>query len=495
MNRAEKRRQEKLAKKQANKRANKRANNQAFTHSDAEERAIDVALEHHQAGRLAEAEAMYRKVLSTNPNHPMALHYLGLVAHQMGDADVAVELIGRAVAVLPDYVEAYANLANMLVQLERGVEAEAACRHALVQEPNRARTHYHLAKALELQDRPAEALESYRRTVALDPQAAHAHSDLGRSLNALGQFGEALESFQKAVALDPASALFHNNLGSALHMLKRFDAALEAFTKALSLDAGDPMAQQNMANVLRDMGRVDEAVACLETLLAAHPDLASARHNLNALKGHTPDAAPAQYVEELFDHFAHRFDGELQDKLQYAVPTLLKKRVLEVAASQAPFGTVVDLGCGTGLVGEAFRDVVGTLIGVDLSKNMVREAQRKGVYDQLLIDDLVDGLGQVEGPVDLFVCADVFIYVGALDRTFGAVKEKARPGSLLVFSTEHTDATDTFVLQDTSRYAHAKAYIEAQAQAHGFEVVHFETIDLRKEKDGWIPGAVYMLKA
>ena len=498
-----------------------------FVHTLEIEQTLDRALEFHQAGRLPEAERLYREILSASPNHPMALHYLGLLAHQAGHSEQALLLINRAVAELPDYVEAYCNLANICVQLGQSEEAETSCRKAIAFEPDNAGVYGILAKALILRGqfeeavascakalslnpnmadiyetsasalrklgRLEEAVEHYRMAIALKPNVASYHNNLGTAYHELNRLGEAIACFLKAIALEPDTALFHNNLGAALNADRQLEQALECYQKAATLDPNSIMVLQNIANVLRELGRPDEAVASLEKILDLEPGHAASRHNLNALQGKTTDSAPQEYVEELFDQFANRFEDDLQVKLEYKMPALLKQVMIDLRLAGKTYDTVVDLGCGTGLIGLHFKDIAKTLIGIDLSKNMIREAEGKGVYDHLLVDDLINGLNRVNAPVDLFISADVFIYVGNLLATFEAVRNRAAPDALFIFSTEHSESGD-FVLQNSSRYAHSQDYIQALADEFGFDLEYFETTNLRKEKLGWITGGVYVLK-
>lgn len=444
----------------------------AFKHTPEIETALDRGVAHHQGGRLSEAQDAYRAVLADSPNHPMALHYLGLLAHQTGHGEQALELLQKAVAVMPDYAEAQWNLATILAEFERWAEVETCCRTALKFEPDAPPLHQTLADALSATGRAEDAIAHYQNAIRHMPSPG------------------------------PNFAMCHNNLGSAYYKLRRLDEARACYQRALVLDPDCLLAHQNMASVLRDQGHVQEAIDELRKVLTLAPDHVAARHNLDALEGRTTDTAPRAYVEELFDPFAENFDHHLQDKLHYQMPALMRDKLGELGLAERPYATVVDLGCGTGLTGMAFRDIATTLIGIDVSKNMIREAENKGVYDHLIVDDLAHALTHapthdlppMDGAVDLFISADVFIYVGNLRETFKAASKAAAPGALFVFSTEHLTGADGFVLQDTSRYAHAKSYIDALLDEFGFEAVHFEEAPLRKEKTGWIPGALYIVK-
>lgn len=494
----------------------------------AEEEALDLAVDLHQAGRLQEAEAAYKGILAANPNHTIALQYLALLAHQCGNTDAAIDLFKKVISLDPDYTQAYCNLANTLIQVGRPSEAEPYFRTAIDLEPDRWFAHVYLGKSLLQLERFDEAIASCEAALALDPDLADAHEITGNAHEGLGQvdkavesyrtatalspdisdyqdslgqvlyqldrFDEAEEAFQRAVSIDPDQALLHNNLGGVYYTQRKLDAAMKSYQNAIAADPDCALAHQNIANVYRDIGRKDETIAHLQKALELDPTLTSPRHNLDALLGQTTETAPREYVEELFDEFANRFETYLQDKLEYSIPALMKTRLVDLGLTESPFKKVVDLGCGTGLAGVAVRDIADTLIGIDLSKNMVQKAEAKDVYDQLYVDDLVDGLQRLGGDIDLFLCTDTFVYIGNLEASFKAVQKSAAPNAVFVFSTEHLETGESFVLQNTSRYAHPQVYIQALADQFGFEVVHFEKGNLRKEKDGWIIGGLYVLK-
>jgi len=434
-----------------------------FIHTPKIEAKLDRGRALHQDGQLSEADRVFRSVLSSSPKHPMALNYLGALTYQLGKVEPAIRLLKQAVSVMPDYAEAQWNLANVYAQQERWSDAEACCRTALKFEPFAPPLLVTLADALRSQ----------------------------------GRVDEAIEHYQQALNAKPNFAMGHNNLGSAYYTLRKLDDAVASYMQAIRLEPGFALAYQNLANVLREQGRTTKAVEALNMVLAVEPDNASARHNLDALTGRTTDTAPKGYVKELFDPFAPTFETHLQDKLQYDMPAQMRRAMGKLGLDDRIYDTVVDLGCGTGLVGVQFNDLAKRLVGIDLSKNMIGEAKTKGVYDVLMLNDIEGGLKKLSEPADIFVCADVFIYVGKLEATFDAISRHIQPGALLIFSTEHLedgDAPDGFKLRDTTRYGHTKAYIDGLASRFGFSITHFEQTPLRKEKSGWVTGALYVLK-
>lgn len=272
---------------------------------------LQIALEHHQAGRLLEAEKTYREVLRAEPTNPDALHLLGLVALQRGMNDSAVELIekahrfgrphpvslnnlgkahlalgklaearrcfGKALVLKPDFAEAHHNLGVAQAQSRQLKEAERSYRKAIALEPAFAEAHYRLANLLNELGRPEEAEQSCRQALAFAPDFAEAQVNLGDTLHNLGRLEEAETTYRRALELNPDLGEAHNNLGGVLKDLGRLEQAEQSFRRALSLMPGVPDVHYNLGNTLYDLGRLEEAEESFRQALAQKPDYAEAR--------------------------------------------------------------------------------------------------------------------------------------------------------------------------------------------------------------------------
>ena len=221
------------------------------------------ALGHHQAGRLAEAERLYRQIWAIDPNHADSLHLLGLVARQQGRNDAAVELIGRAVALRPDFAEARNNLANALRDLGRLEEAEAGYREALRLKPDYADAHNNLGNALKDLGRVAEAEACYREALRLKPDYAEAHGNLGVVFQDQGKLAEAVACYEQALKLKPDFVAAYNNLGMALKIQGKREAAVECCERALALapdnaDARFALCMAQLPILYRDVPEIAE---------------------------------------------------------------------------------------------------------------------------------------------------------------------------------------------------------------------------------------------
>jgi tetratricopeptide (TPR) repeat protein len=242
--------------------------------------ALTIATQHHQGGRLQAAEQIYRQILHVEPNHPDALHLLGLIAYQVGRHEIAIEFMGRALQLKPDYVEAHNNLGIALKDQGMLDEAVACYRRALGLKPDYVEAHNNLGLALKDQGKLDEAIACYRQALALRPDFAEAHSNLGITLNNQEKLDEAVACYRRALALKPDYADAYYNLGVALKDQRKLDEAIACFWRALALKPDNADAHYNLGNALKDQGKLDEAVACYRRALAQKPDFAEAQNNL-----------------------------------------------------------------------------------------------------------------------------------------------------------------------------------------------------------------------
>ncbi len=274
MNRAYKRRQMKIAKKVA-----RNATPAPATNSSPEP-SMELAIEHHTAGRLAQAESLYQRILQADPNHLDALNNLGLALHGMGRTEDAITGYRRVLAADPNFAAAHSNLGNALEDLGQLDEAMASYRQALAADPNFAEAHYNLGNVLNRLEQTDDAVASYRRALAIEPGLAEIHDNLGNALRDLGRIEEAVASHRKALAAQPNLAAAHNNLGRALKDLGRTEEAVACYGRALVADPDFAAAHSNLGNALEDLGQLDEAVASYRKALAAEPDLTDTHNNL-----------------------------------------------------------------------------------------------------------------------------------------------------------------------------------------------------------------------
>jgi tetratricopeptide (TPR) repeat protein len=243
--------------------------------------AFQLAVQHHQSGRLAEAEVAYRRILAAEPRHAEALQLLGVIAHQAGHNAAAVDLIRQAIAIKPRFSEAHYNLGVSLSALGQLDEALEAYRGAIALKPDYPEAYYNLGCILDGRGRTDEAIAAYREAIALKPDHAQACINLGTALQHSGLWDESIAAYHQAIALNPNLSEAHCNLGTVLKDKGQADEAIATYHRAIQLKPDDPEVRNNLGNALKDKGLVEEAVAAYGQAIALAPDFADAHWNLS----------------------------------------------------------------------------------------------------------------------------------------------------------------------------------------------------------------------
>jgi predicted TPR repeat methyltransferase len=370
----------------------------------------------------------------------------------------------------------------------------AACYQKILRHfPDADLVRYNLGLALYEQQQFSEAAAAFLHAAKINPDDPDYWFNAGLSLKQAGQYQEALTAYEKARLLRPEDADTLYNTGCCLQSAGDRVGAMAAYEQALALVPDHASALSNLAYCTHCAGDYERASVLYQRLLVLHPDHVAARYMLDALKGKNTTSPPPEYVAGLFDGYSENFDQDLLNNLSYRVPDLLHRLLLDRIGTGGKNMLVVDLGCGTGLSGQAVSPWAARLLGVDLSAKMVAEADKKGCYDQLTVGDVVDFLNDLNEPVDLLLAADVLTYLGDLEPLFRAASTRVRPGGLFCFSVEHEDQSG-WQLRPTGRYGHHPDYIRSLADKYGWQVRSFLETEIRKERDCWIVGDLYLLQ-
>jgi len=422
------------------------------------EEAVALAILMQKDGQLAEAGEVYRRVLETAPDHPRALHYAGVLAHQQGRNGEALTLIERSLALVHDQADWFSNLGIVL----------------------------------QSDGRLDPAIDAYRRAIAIDPGHANAYSNLGVLLRAAGQPAEAEAAYHMAIQLNPAHVDAYTNLGILLDGLKRTEEAAACYCKVITLRPKHRDARKLLALAHSTLGEIDEAVKIFEQWLEEEPDDSIARHMLAACTGRdVPERASNGFVETTFDSFAASFEAKLA-RLSYRAPTLIGAMLEDAALERSNRLAVLDAGCGTGLCGAIVAPYARRLVGVDLSEGMLVHAKSKNIYDVLTKAELTEFLRNSGEIFDLIVSADTLVYFGDLKELLAAAAGALRANGLLVFTLEHAVKDDDGVgyrLAPHGRYSHTRGYVERLLTASGLEAKIVQA-DLRTEAGAPVPGLV-----
>ena len=256
------------------------------------------AVELHQAGRLDEAEAIYRTILAIDAEQCDSLHLLGAIAHQKGQPELAVELIGKAIRINDRFPLYYSNLGNALRELGRLDEAAECYRKALEIDPGFAQAHTNLGNVRGDAGRLDEAAFHHRKALELNPNLVEAHYNLGSILKALGRPHESVAALRQALALRPDLVEAHVNLGNALRDTARAGEAIECYRRGIALKPDFAEAYLNLGNALRDQLQPDEAIACFRRATYLRTDYAEPCNNMGVVLrevGRRSEAAEAYH--------------------------------------------------------------------------------------------------------------------------------------------------------------------------------------------------------
>ena len=241
---------------------------------------LDTAMEHHLAGRLGDAEPIYRQVIAEHPDQPDAYHRLGMLAHHRGNADEAVTLIDRAIRIDPDDWRYHCGRGEVLLAVKQYSDAIAAFERALRLNGDALEALVGLAVTLHQTHELDRAIAVYQRLLSINPNLAEVHNRLGSALQSAGRLSEAIAAYRQAVALQPVNVEALSKLGSALQAAGRLDEAIAACRAALTFRPDFVPLYNNLGNVLADHKRFEEAAAVLRQAVTLDPEFASGWHSL-----------------------------------------------------------------------------------------------------------------------------------------------------------------------------------------------------------------------
>lgn len=350
----------------------------------------------------------------------------------------------------------------------------------------------HLASVLASRDETEEAMalatlaiEQATTQAVLDVEGLTAAATLAQHL---GQHPQALAWLRQAEQLNPTDTSIRYKVGLTLSASGDYSGAIEVFTSLLGeLPDNRSVLSARLQAALRSK-QLTLAIQDGEALVALDPTNAEYAFYLAIARGETPPTQPTSMVSDLFNSSADQFDRQWVVQLQYKLP----RDVAQMIQTWHPDrkGDVLDLGCGTGLLGACLGPIEGVLVGVDLSEQMIAQAARHNVYDSFHCVNVLDALQAT--PADLYhviTALDVLIYVGSLDAVIPNAHRILLPGGRFVFSCEAgaDDAAD-YAVQSTYRYSHQRGYVQRLLAAAGFKDIEMEDRVLRYEAGQPVQG-------
>lgn len=354
-------------------------------------------------------------------------------------------------------------------------------------------------------DIPA-ALAAYRKILAEDPEHIRLRCYIGRLLIEEGKAPEAESLMREGLEIQPESVSICRTLARALAEQGRYEEAIDIARDLILPLKEDKPFRYAYASWL---AKWSEQVSSAPHLRHEMPRVAALWDELDRneqaiaddwaaeLEARQPDgdvaALDRDQLRAMFDTLAEIFDYHL-GRLGYKAPQALRAAVDRVLPGRANLD-IIDLGCGTGMVGELFRPLARRLMGIDLSPRMVLRAQRRGIYDKVIEGEIVEVLKEQTRLADLVLGADLLIYVGDSEALFKQAAKNLRHDGCLAVTVEKLETPEPrFELRPTQRFAHSEAYIRKLAEAAALNTVLVEEFDLRMENREMIKGLVCVLQ-
>jgi len=362
--------------------------------------------------------------------------------------------------------------------------------------PDAAMLHYNLGLVYYSLENSPGALHEFSLALTSQPEDSDTLFNLALSQKKTGDSQAAIVSYRRLLEATPDNTDCWYNLAGCYRDTFADEPAISCYQRVLTLDSEYLPALNNLAYLYHRSGNMQQAEICYRKVLNLRPEDDSAHYMLASLIGTPLDHAPDSYVRHFFDAYAEGFEKSLVDELGYDTPRQLYacfKKCTNRKEVKNEFEHGLDLGCGTGLSGIAFKKIMNVLDGVDLSANMLLQAAGKNCYTGLHQDNIIHYLQTTPETYDFFIATDVFIYVGELGDIFRALRTVARPGAIFCFSTETLDSTG-YQLQKTGRFAYSGTYIHNIADITGWKVLTEKRRRLRKERERWIDGDLWVLR-
>lgn len=473
---------------------------------------IDHAIEHFQIA------------LDLNPSLVSAHNNLALI-YFSSDPEKAQSHLEQALKSRPDHCDANYNLGLLLISRNKH-KAKYLFKRVIDVNPSHVSATFQLAQLYHAEKSYLKALPLYEKIIDIQPDDPECLNKIGLIHLAQDRFDEGLACLQKAFKINPELTDIHHNLACLYLHKKEYQKALTHWMKYLKTNQ-DNDTYYNIGVCYLYLGRYDDCTAHLFHVIKKDPNHYKSLINLGAAflqKNHPssaciyykraqeisptpaiahilsalqqsskPDTMPSDYVVDLFDNYAFHYDNHLCDVLDYQLPKHIQHLIQSHLHLDLNSLFALDLGCGTGLSGQVIRPFCSSLIGIDLSPNMIEIAQKKSIYDQLICADIMATQAQYSQKVDLLLTADTVPYFGDLHSLFQLSLQYLKSDGYWILSIE-SDYSKPYDLMTSARFSHSPDYIIDLASQYGFSVFHSENVQLRTQQNQYITGMLFALQ-
>lgn len=410
--------------------------------------------------------------------------------NQLPEAEALLKVACNQEQTDADLWKMYAN-----IQYAKGDYAlmEMCCREVVNHRPDDVDWIFNLGCALVANNKAKEAEHYFELVIKVNPGHSVAHDNLGQLYEERGLLDKAGACYENAIHGDNVQGIHYRHLGVICLKSKNPEQAEKYFLKGMDTENIDAKAHVELGRAQCELGKIDEATKSFNQALHINPELNYARFWLSAINDQcSTDAAKHRFVSRLFDGHAQDFDKILVDGLGYEIPWLVAEELQKLIGASSTLD-ILDIGCGTGLCAVSLGSMTNTIVGIDLSGNMLVKARERGLYKDLIQGDIVEAMDHLNDKFNLVIAADVFVYVGGLSEAFRACNSMLNEGGFFAFSTELSDHHDGYMLRATGRYAHSVNYISKLAAKNNFNIRVQRDVLLRMDSGSEIRGMMFIL--
>ncbi len=445
-------------------------------------------------GEFKSALLLVEPLTQSNSNNLEYLKLLGGIYHGLHQYSNAIHTFKRALKINANDFQTLSNLASSLKEDSQYESSEKYFKQSLQIQPNQPDALTNFGLLMQTNAKLDDAIELHQTALKYQPEHPNALYNLAYALNEKGEYQASLEIYDKVVKAMPQHVRALCDIAHIFGKLKQAQNALPYLQRAIQLSPNDEHAHLNLGITHRMLDQFDLAESSFNETIRINPNNNTAKYYLAIMKGDSSiSSSPDEYVQELFDGYAETFDNQLIEQLQYKTPELIgemAKKHLDISKKYK----ILDLGCGTGLAGIHLQDISEHMIGIDLSSKMLKKAEERNIYNELITTGIEQYFETHDFQPDIILSADVFVYIGDISTIFKQVSTTIEKNGLFVFSTEDSSETDTFMLRDSGRFAHNEKYIYSLARENDFELLDTQKTIIRYEADEPIHGQVYLLQ-
>jgi predicted TPR repeat methyltransferase len=362
----------------------------------------------------------------------------------------------------------------------------------LIFHPQHFATLFMLGSEYMKEQRYELAIENFKIAEKVQINHIELQINLAHCYFSTQQYLLARDSYYYALELNPNLTEAHFNLGVLCTKEGLVNQAINHYLDAIAIDNKYFDAHYNLGLLFLEKRHASKATRHLQAALTIKPDHQGAAFLLGISQNEKHiEQVPLSHIQTLFDQYADTYDKHLVIALDYQLPSQLFA-FHQALFPNTTYAHALDLGCGTGLCGEAFKPIVNHLNGVDLSEKMLDEARKKGIYRQLYRNDLLSFFKEHKQSYSLIFAGDVFVYIGDLNAVFASIRQHIEPYGKLLFNIEE-GSTPPYVVDQSGRFLHHPSYILQVAEHHHFTIERAMSATTRQQNNQPVHGLLYCL--